>query len=530
MHEIFIQLLRYARGVWQYRWWMLGIAWVFCLAGWTIVARMPDQYVATSRVYVDTDSVLLPLLKGLAIETGNTERKVLLMTRTLLSQPNLEQVLRMTDLDLQIQSEQDKEDLISKLRQGISLKGEQRENLYTISYAGESPEVAREVVKSLLTIFMEGNLGEVRKDQDSATSFLEQQIAEYARRMQETEETLTRFKQQNLGYLPNETGGYYARIRELKDQHSQAELDLRVAEDRVKLLRAQLAGNEPVFDLGPTEAQLSVDTQDIDRRIQALEVRLDDLLLKYTEEHPDVISMRKVVADLQRQKERQIAEAKREMKNNPQTLESSESPYIQQLRIALSQAEADLAAKRVILEEYNKRLEELKAGIEKVLSVEAEQAQMARDYQVLKSNHATLVARLEAAKLGRRADTSSDTVQFKVIDPPRVPSTPSGPNRVLFSTGVLVVGLGIGFAVAFLMSQLRPTFSERKILNEVLGLPVLGSVNMVWTADQLRARKVRNASFALSLTALIAGYTGVMVLHQFNLEPLARMTQSLDQN
>ncbi len=523
-----VQLMRYARGIWQYRWWMLGIAWVICLAGWIIVARMPDQYQASARVYVDTQSVLAPFLRGLTISTGDTDRKVLLMTRTLLSQPNLEKVLRMTDLDLKAQTEAQKEEMISSLRSKISLRGTRRENLYTISYRDESPEIAKLVVKSLLTLFMESNLGEVRKDQDSATQFLEQQIADYERRMRDMEENMTRFKQRNLGYLPNETGGYYERIRNFKAQREQAALDLKVAEDRAATLQAQIGGEQPSFGVGPQARDVQVDTSQIDGRISAAEKRLDDLLFRYTDKHPDVVTTRAMINDLKRQRRQEIAAARKELEKLPEYSNTQESAYVQQMRISLAEAETEIAAKKVLVEEYDTRAKGLTDDIEKVLRVEAEQRQMTRDYQVLKKNHDSLVSRLESAKLARKADTSSDTVQFRVIDPPRAPSKPAGPNRVFFSTLVLLVGLGAGFVVAFVMSQIRPTFDERQVMNDVLGLPVLGSVNMVWTPDQIRARKVRNVSFVFSLTGLVLIFGAVLALYQLDIDLLPRLAKSLE--
>jgi polysaccharide chain length determinant protein (PEP-CTERM system associated) len=530
MHDILVQLLRYARGVWRFRWWMLGIAWVICVIGWTVIARLPDQYEASARVYVDTQSVLRPLLRGLAVETGNTERTVSLMTRTLLSQPNLEKVLRMTDLDLNAQTDAQRDALLTELRGAIQLRGGDRENLYTITHTHDSPELAKLVVKSLLTLFMESNLGEVRKDQDSATQFLEQQIAEYARRMREMEANITRFKQRNLGYLPNETGGYYERIRDLQQQGDQAALELKIAQDRAGSLRAQLEGEEPTFGLGPQVRDTEIQTSAIDARIAAAESRLDEMLLRYTEKHPDVVATRVMLEDLQRQKRQEIAEARRELAKLPSFADSNESPYVQQLRISLSQAEAEIAAKKVLVDEYQSRAAMLKDDIERVLRVEAEQQQLTQDYQVLKTNHDSLVARLEAAKLARRADTSSDTVQFRVIDPPYVPSKPSGPQRVLLSAAVLFVGLGAGFAVAFLLSQVRPTFDERQMLNEELALPVLGSVNMVWTQDQIRARRTRNLTFLVSLGVLVGAFGMVVLLYQVDLGALPRLADSVGVN
>ena len=530
MHEVVVLLLRYARGTWRFRWWMLGIAWAVSVVGWSIVAKLPDQYEASARVYVDTSSVLRPLLKGIAINTGDTRQKIFLMTRTLLSRPNLEKVMRMTDLDLQATTDTEKEEIVNDLKKTIRFSGTSRENLYTISYENDSAELAKLVVKSLLTIFMESNLGEVRKDQDSATQFLEQQKAEYERRMRELENELTRFKQRNLTLLPEGSGGYYERIREGKKRIEAIKLELSVLDERLETTRRQVEGEEPSFGMGPLpESQLMVQTGDIDARIRAMEVRLDDLSLKYTNRHPDVAQTRKALADLKRQRAAMIDEARRNApEGGPTGFNIDKNPIYQQMRLSMAELEADVAAKRRLLSLIEGQVAELEGSIDKVTALEAERRDLQSDYEIVKKNHAILEGRLEASNLGRKADSTSDNVRFRVVDPPRAPTVPSGPNRVLFSSLVLLGGLAIGFAVAFLMSQFRPTFDERQILSDTLGLPVLGSVNMVWTSDQIRARKVRNVSFVLTLSGLLLTFGIVLALYQFNLELLPRLAQSLN--
>jgi polysaccharide chain length determinant protein (PEP-CTERM system associated) len=531
MHEVLVLLLRYARGVWRYRWWMLGIAWVVSLVGWTVVARMPDQYQATARVYVDTSSVLQPFLQGLAIRTTDIDRKISLMTRTLLSQPNLEKVMRMTDLDLKAKTAQDREDIIEELKSGIRFRSTSRDNLYTINYADHSPELAKLVVKSLLTIFMEGNLGEARKEQDTATQFLEQQIAEYERRMRESEARLVEFKQRNLNLLPNESGGYYQKLRDTKARVEAARLDLKVQEDRLQSLQEQVEGEVPTFGLNwlPEAEEVGISTPELDRRIGALEAKLDDLLVRYTERHPDVISTQAAIERLEQERREEIANARRALQESGASGANgmNSNPVYQQMRISLSQAEAEVAAKRSLLQEFESQLATLETSADEVATLEAQSRELQREYDVLKRNHGALESRLESARLGRKADASADTVQFRVIDPPRVPLKPSGPNRVLLSAMVLGAGLAIGFGVAFLMSQLRPTYDERQVLNDTLGLPVLGSVNMVWTTDQIRARKVRNLSFVATLTSLVVVFGVVLALYQFDIDLLPRLARAL---
>lgn len=532
MYEVVQLLMRYVRGIWQYRWWMLGVAWTIALVGWMIVARMPDEFQASARVYVDTSSVLQPYLQGLAIRNSDTQRKIFLMTRTLLSRPNLEKVMRITDLDLQVKTPEDKEKLIDGLRDNIKFEGTSRENLYTIQYVDASPDLAKLVVKSLLTIFMEGNLGEARKNQDSATQFLEQQIEDYERRIREAQETLIRFKQRNMDLLPNEQGGYYQRVRELQSRVAEAELELRVQEDRLAASRAYIEGEEPTFGIGPPpkkSLKVNIDTSAFDRRISAMELKLDELLVKYTDRHPDVISTKQSIDDLKNKREEYVAEQLKALPPEAQDeYDVDRNPFYQEMRISVAKLEADVAGKRRILDEYKAQLEDLESKLDKSVDLERRQAELVQSIESMKQNQSTLSGRLEQARLGREADTNAESVQFRVIDPPRVPVNPSGPNRVLYSSAVLAIGLVAGIAIAFVMSQLRPTFDERQTLNEALGLPVLGSVNMVWTSEQVNARRIRNATYIVSFTSLLLTFGVVLALYQFDINVLPRLAQSLN--
>jgi polysaccharide chain length determinant protein (PEP-CTERM system associated) len=536
MHEVIVQLLRYARGTWRYRWWMLGVAWAVCLVGWAIVARMPDQFKASARVYVDTSSVLRPYLSGIAMNTDDTNRKIFLMTRTLLSRPNLEKVLRMTDLDLRANTEEEKDVLINGLKSKLRFQGTRRENLYTITYEDASPELAKLVVKSLLTIFMEGNLGEVRKDQDSARQFIEKQIAEYDRLILQTQEKLLRFKQRNMDLLPDEKGGYYERLRKLQAEHEKATLDLAIAKDRLSAVKGQMEGETPTFGLSPSTniaSAIQINTSSYDNRIRGLESRLDGMLIKYTDRHPDVVSTRAAIAKLERERRQYVEKAKRAVASGspdeaPEGFDIDRNPVYQQMQINLTNLESDVAAKERIVAEYSTRLKKLQTSVDKAFQLQGEQQEMLRVIQSTQKNRAVLVSRLESAELGRKASTSTEAVRFRVIDPPRVPASPSGPNRVMLSSGVLLGGLLAGLALAFLMSQFRPTYDERQTMVDSLGLPVLGSVNMVWTSDQIRARKTRNVSFVFTLTGLLVIFGVVLVLYQFNIDLLPRLAQSLN--
>lgn len=515
MQEIIAQGLVYVRGVWRHRWFMLLVAWLVCAAGWIIVYKMPDQYKASARVYVDTQSLLKPLLRGLTVET-DIGQQVALMTRTLLSRPNLEKVARMTDLDLKAQQPEQMESLLEGLGKQITLEGTGRENLYTISYVNADPQLAKRVVQSLLTIFVENSLGESRKDSDSAQQFIDKQIQEYEQRLVEAEERLKEFKRKNVGIMPSRGEGYYESMQAEMAALDQSRLELRQAENRRNEIKRQLEdeelGSESVITSQPTTA-----TSAIDGRIRDLQSKLDSLLLQYTERHPDVIEIKRIMADLEKQKAQEL---KATAKKGPQ---AETNPVYAQLKIALSQADANVASLRTNVAEHTRRIGQLKGMVDVIPQVETEMAQLNRDYEVNKQNYETLLARREAAKMSQQAGESADEVKFRVIDPPFVPSAPSGPNRPLFMGLVMLGGVAAGVVFAFLMSQLRPVFDDRRTLSEITGVPVLGSVAMVWTAAQTQKRRIELGSFALAGVGLLAVFAGIETLQLLDIDVLGRI-------
>jgi hypothetical protein len=193
------------------------------------------------------------------------------------------------------------------------------------------------------------------------------------------------------------------------------------------------------------------------------------------------------------------------------------------MRLVLSQAQADIAAQQAKVAALTKQVTDLGHAIDEGLKVDLEEKQLNRDYGILQSNYHALTQRLEQARLTRQVDTSVDTVRFRVLDPPKVPQKPSGPNRILLSSVLFGVALLAGLGIAFLLAQLRPVFEDRRQLNEALGMPVLGSINMIWTDTEKKKRRVTNFAFAGGTAALVAAYSVVIAVFVLDLDPLAKL-------
>jgi polysaccharide chain length determinant protein (PEP-CTERM system associated) len=161
---------------------------------------------------------------------------------------------------------------------------------------------------------------------------------------------------------------------------------------------------------------------------------------------------------------------------------------------------------QIRVQEYAARVARLRAQSASAPEIEAQLAQLNRDYQVNKENYQKLVERRESARLSGDLSSATDMLTFRVIDPPTVPSQPSGPNRLRLFSLVFAAALAAGIAVAFLMSQVRPTFLSQSTLRETTGLPVLGSISMNWTSEQKVRRKRRLVAVGISVLVLFGTY------------------------
>jgi polysaccharide chain length determinant protein (PEP-CTERM system associated) len=513
MDDLLQQAVSYGRGTWRRRWAGLAVAWLIGIVGAVVLFEMPDKYEASARVYVDTDSVLKPLMSGLAVQP-DIEQQIAILSRTLISRPNVEKLIRMTDLDLGLQSAREKEKLIAELTQTLEMKGGGRQNLYTITYRDSNPSEAKRVVQALLSIFVESGIGDKRKGSDTARRFIDEQIKGYETKLEEAENRVKDFKLKNMGLIGSEGQDYFGQMSAMGEQLAAAQLELRSAQQSRDALKRELAGEDPIYL--PDNSVTAGPLPEIDGRIDTLKRQLDDLLRLYTDKHPDVVGTRRVIAQLEAQKKKDLAEmAKRKNPDGTPARPVNTNPVYQQIKVAAAEAEANVAAIEGKVGELQSRYDRLKASAKMRPEIEAEFAQLNRDYDVQKRNYDSLVSRREAAALGGEMDATTGIADFRIIDPPAVSPTPVAPNRMLILPLVLLFALGAGVFTSFGLSQLLPTFHDARSLREVAQRPVLGTVSLLTTPRSNRARRRGKMMFAGGVAGLIAVYGVAMLLLSF---------------
>ncbi len=316
----------------------------------------------------------------------------------------------MTDLDLGITSASERDQLIESLTRGLRLSGNPSTNLYVISYRDHPPERARRVVQSLVTIFIESSVGDKRLDSRTAVKFVDEQIKVYEGNLKVAEDRLKEFRLKYLGVRGSGSQDYFARLAAVGDQIDKARTELRAAEQSRDSYKRELAGETPVLLLPQEAPAATARATETDARLATLKAELDSLRRRYTDAHPDIINTKRIIEQLEAQRREEAEALRKAGPATARTIDTAErNPVFQQLKVSLAEAEANVASLRARLASYEGQYAQLKSAARLVPQVEAEFAQLNRDYDTQKRTYEMLLARRESALLGEGVQDAADT-------------------------------------------------------------------------------------------------------------------------
>ncbi len=506
-----VDLFTYLGATWRHKWLGLAVAWAVCVCGCFVVALIPNTYESTAEVYIDTNGMLNPLLKGIAV-TNDPNQEIAVMLQMLLTDPTLERILRATDPNSSSMSADQMHDAVANLRKQITLKTLSAKDVYSITYRDRSPSYAQSVAQTLVSVLIDTSLGGQRRDADQVGTFLDNQIANYQQKLVAADQRRAAFKTRNLDFFASggEKPGGAGDVVAAQTAVTRAQAALNEAIDRRTSLQSQLKETPKTLDVNaPLPATMDRTGTAIDQRTQlaAAVARLTELRTRYTDSHPEVISQKRLIARLRSEKP-----------DDPVGNGSISNPSYTMLLSKLADTETEVATYRNRLAEAQKQFEQAKKMAATAIGLQREYENIDRDYQVLQKNYQELVSRRESAKITQAAGDQHGSFAFRVISPPLKPDRPVAPNRVIMIAAVLLAGLGAGFGVAFARGYLSGTFVNLQQVKDAIDLPILGAVTTVRTAADISSAFRLNVLFATGLSILMLSC--MVVLYHFH-SPLA---------
>ena len=504
MNSLYDEFRIAVHGVWNRRWLALAVAWGLCLLGWLVVALIPNSYESKARISVEMQSILSDKV---GVDSRERKKNMERVQETLASTINLEKVVRGTALNESVASDRELAGKVEMLRKNIQIKSE-KDNLFEIIATSsasnlsdaENAVLARDIVQKMIDIFVEENLSGDRDETSQTIKFLDAQLAQREKQLQEAEQKRVQFETENLGLLPG-IGSISQRMEAGRAELGQIDSQLSQASASLAALNGQLSGTPSSIATpgggggGGARAQLA----------QAQSTLASARARGWTDSHPDVVSMKNEIAAMRVQAAREPAGGGGYRTPNPaysslQSMRAERQATVAALQARKNALQADMAqlASKQTLEP----------------GIAAEMSRINRDHDVLKEQYNKLLTDREQIKLRGQVESETDSVKFRVIDPPSSPRSPAAPNRPLLLALVLFAGIGGGVGTAFAMGQLRTSYPTAAKLEKASGLPVIGSVSQVLTSVQRAARGKKLRIFYGTSGALF-GVFGMLMIVEF---------------
>jgi polysaccharide chain length determinant protein (PEP-CTERM system associated) len=512
IHEL-DNLREHLAGLWRFRWFGMAVGWTVLILGLAVITVLPDRYLASATVFVDTQTTLNAATRTLTLD-DSPDSQIQGVREALLGGPQLEKIADQTGLTASAQNPRERNKVLEKLRKQMqvtgSLEGQHAgAGTYVVSYSNKDRLLSLKVVQLFVTTFVQEAQFGKRESSEQAQQFLTQQIAELEKRLSDAEEALAAFKKDHVGLLPGTQADYFNRLDTEVSDLDTAQTKLSMAITRRNELQRQLRGEAPLVAgaaglAGSTAA--SPAANDTETRIEQTQKQLDELLLNYTDKYPRVIELKNTLAELQKRLAEEIEAARHGDAGAAARTGLAASPVYQNLQLQNNQVEVEIAGMQADVDNRRERVKSLRSMMTTAPEVEAQYSRLNRDYNVVKAQYEALVAQLGKTKLGEEA-AQTGVIRFDVVDPPRANFDPVFPNRPLFAIGALLAAIAAGIGSAGLLSRLRPVIGSVRRLHEVTGLPVLGEVTLTWIERhyEQRSRSMRSLAGAALGMMLVCG-------------------------
>ena len=421
------------------RWWFLVPFTAIMVGALVMGLTTPKEFESKTVILVEEEKIINPLISGLAISTTVGER-LRTLREEILSWPSLMELIKRLEMDGDLKDQLAYEKKIKEFREDITV-GMSGPNLIVISYQDKGPKKAQEVVNAITDIFVQRNVAYQNDESVTAIGFIEEQMAIYKKKLEDSE----------------------ASLREFKEVYSQ-EI--------------------------PVAASLN-------EQIVALEVQLANLLVNNTEAHPAVRATRQHIEALRQRRNQEIerivvntAHFNLRPNASPEEIEAARKQAVETI---VTRMEMKASAPIMSLGPTSTTVGTMSVSPDATMVTlspkqEQELMRLTRDYQVNSGLYQHLQERLEKAKISQRLEHSDQGTKFRVIDPARLPLEPVSPNlpRIMIVAFLLacVVGTGCAYGAEFLDGS----FKEADDVKQMLELPLLGSISRIITPQDVVER------------------------------------------
>lgn len=502
--------------------WLILVPWVVVGIGVFMYARtLQDYYRAESLLQVVAQRVPQNLVRSTI--TAGIEERLPVITQNILSRTRLERVIN--DFGLYAEERRNgqlMEDLVAQMRNSHIEVAPVKGDAFRIRFTSTDPRLAHRVTERLATLFVEENLRDREAQAENTNQFLDSQLDEARRRLQESEKKVEDYKREHRSELPSQLSTNLQSLQNLEQRRQQIiEASLRDREQRfafdkqIAEIEAQLVALEQaaLSEPGLPESALPAAAQ-----VLQAESRIAQMRLTLKENHPDMDRANRALRELR-------AKAAQEALQMPVSntgrgrspVEVQARRRIADLREEMAKIDKTTASRAEELKRLQRSIAEVESRVDAAPTRESEMIAITRDYQTLASQYTSLLLKSEDAKIASNLERRQIGEQFKIIDAARLPERPFSPDRTIYNLGGMAGGLVLGLALVGLIEFKDSSFRNDQDIVAVLSLPVLATIPQIVTREDRRARRRRRKLLMMAAAVVVAIGIGVVLVWRLGL-------------
>jgi polysaccharide chain length determinant protein (PEP-CTERM system associated) len=447
---------------------------------------LPKKYEAKSTVFVEK-SIISDLVKGIAV-TPSIEDKIKVLTYAMSSRTLIQKVIDELDLNVKKRSDANLEGMIAEFQKNLDIKLKDKEGLFIISFRHEDPRVARDFVNTLVRRYIEENVSSKREESYGATNFLSEQVATFKEKLVKAESQVNDFKRQKGALLTTDEG---AILKDISDAQQKLE-ELKSRRTQAEAMRNLLKKEDPLRE-----------------KLLAMQKRLAELRVAYTDSYPEVINLKADIETLIYQlKER-----------NGREVSFADPHELEKIEVELKSYKAD--------EDFLRRTIQARQGIlQSIPAAKSELERLERESNEQKGLYEELIARHGQSEVSKQMEVQDKATTFRIVDPAVLPIEPATPNRVRIILMGLVAGLAGGLGSLLLLDYFDHSVKMLGSL-KTLGVPVLAVIPLLKSDNEIQLERKRDMRLYLLSGCWFSIILAVLVMEALDVPLMDNMMSAL---
>jgi polysaccharide chain length determinant protein (PEP-CTERM system associated) len=532
----YIQILKRRR-------WLLILPVVLCwCAVWAVCWFLPAVYRSEALILIEQQKV--PEHYVVSNVAADLQERLQSMTQQVLSRTRLRRIIEDLHLYSGDKQRMSPDELVERMRKDIKIEMVETPNrpdeltAFRINYFGSDPRLTQQVTSALSAFFIDENLRSREKQSEDTTDFLQTQLEEARKHLEEQEAKLREFKGEHLGELPTQLtsnlqilSGLEARLQDANERLDRAEQQkvyLNSLLSQYQALSKQIRDGEKGTGASPVA---------LDDQLDRLKQQLADLQAEYTDKHPDVVKMKDEIAKTEQLKTQNESDLSKPQDAAAEHADAKDTPAkgvtvkdaaassdvsdfqgadprtvspMLEIRSQIKSNDLEIQDRKNEIKKLELNAEQYKARLNQTPVREQQLADINRDYDQSRANYESLLAKSNQSALSTNLEKRQQGEQFRIIDAPNLPSKPFWPNRLQLSLFGLAGGVVLGVVGAALAESVDDRVHKDKDLSDLSRVPVLGIVPPLLTPSERRGRRWRmgaEMAAGIAMTMVVIGGT-----------------------